>query len=1166
MAIKITPYQKNAGGTLDEYKFASTGSIVDLNGYTPYTDSELDDIPAIDATDTVNTAVKKLDGVTRVLDNDKADVNHTHSYAGSASAGGAANTAVKLNTPRGIDGVQFDGSVAIVHYGLCSTGAAVEAKTVDCVGFTLATGSRITVKFASGNSAANPTLNVNGTGAKAIFYHNASVAADAIAAGKVYELVYDGTQYQLVGDLNTDTDTTYTGSDGVTLTGTNFTNSGVRAVGAGTANGTISVNTNGTSADVAVTGLASGAFADAYVHPATSGNKHIPSGGAAGQILKWSADGTAEWANESQTTYTASDGVTLTGTNFTNSGVRGVGAGTANGTISVNTNGTSADVAVTGLGSAAYTASTDYAASNHSHTGADIPLTGYAKASSAAAVAATDTTNQAIGKLEKSLDGKQAAGDYLTPSSDLDGSKITGTIPASSYTDTTYTGSDGITLTGTNFTNSGVRAVGAGTANGTISVNTNGTTADVAVTGLGSAAYTASTDYAAANHTHTPAEIGASAEGHSHVVADITDFPTIPTITDTYSGTSSDGMSGKAVKSAIDAALVSAYKPSGSVAYASLPTLSASVMGNVYNVSDSFTIDNRFVEYESGTTKTYPAGTEVAVINVGTSASPTYKFSVMSGFIDLSGYQLANTAVTHTASTAVGSGTKPVYVNASGVATACDYEVNKTVPADAKFTDTTYDDFVGSGTGAAAGLVPAPSTTAGTTKYLREDGSWEVPPDTQYVHPTTAGNKHIPSGGESGKILKWSADGTATWETEYSYTHPTTSGNKHVPSGGSSGQILKWSADGTATWAEEYSYTHPTTSGNKHIPSGGSAGQILKWSADGTATWAAEYSYTHPTTAGNKHIPAGGMAGKYLAWSDDGTAVWADPVDTTYTGSDGITLTGTNFTNSGVRAVSIGSTDGTISVNTNGTAQDVAVKGLQSGAFAAAYVHPSTSGNKHIPSGGSAGKVLKWTADGTAAWDNEVDFDDFVGSGASAAHGLVPQPPTTAGTSKYLCEDGSWTVPPDNNTTYTGSDGVTLTGTNFTNSGVRSIASGSTNGTISVNTNGRAAEVAVAGLGGAAYKADDYYALASHSHTGADIPLTGYAKAASAAAIAATDTTNQAIGKLEKALDGKSDTGHNHAGVYTPYAASVGSNTKFIYTDANGALTASTFEIWVTDT
>ena len=27
------------------------------------------------------------------------------------------------------------------------------------------------------------------------------------------------------------------------------------------------------------------------------------------------------------------------------------------------------------------------------------------------------------------------------------------------------------------------------------------------------------------------------------------------------------------------------------------------------------------------------------------------------------------------------------------------------------------------------------------------------------------------------------------------YVHPTTSGNKHIPSGGSSGQILVWKAD-----------------------------------------------------------------------------------------------------------------------------------------------------------------------------------------------------------------------------------------------------------------------------------------------------------------------------------------------------------------------------------
>lgn len=55
-------------------------------------------------------------------------------------------------------------------------------------------------------------------------------------------------------------------------------------------------------------------------------------------------------------------------------------------------------------------------------------------------------------------------------------------------------------------------------------------------------------------------------------------------------------------------------------------------------------------------------------------------------------------------------------------------------------------------------------------------------------------------------------------------------------------------------------------------------------------------------------------------------------------------------------------------------------------------------------------------------------------------------------------------------TTYTAGGGLNLSGTEFSNTGVRSVATGSTNGTISVNTNGTATEVAVAGLGSIAYK------------------------------------------------------------------------------------------------
>ena len=45
------------------------------------------------------------------------------------------------------------------------------------------------------------------------------------------------------------------------------------------------------------------ANANNYSHPTGSGNLHIPSGGASGQFLKWSADGTAVWAADNNTTY-----------------------------------------------------------------------------------------------------------------------------------------------------------------------------------------------------------------------------------------------------------------------------------------------------------------------------------------------------------------------------------------------------------------------------------------------------------------------------------------------------------------------------------------------------------------------------------------------------------------------------------------------------------------------------------------------------------------------------------------------------------------------------------------------------------------------------------------------------------------------------------------------
>ncbi len=187
------------------------------------------------------------------------------------------------------------------------------------------------------------------------------------------------------------------------------------------------------------------------------------------------------------------------------------------------------------------------------------------------------------------------------------------------------------------------------------------------------------------------------------------------------------------------------------------------------------------------------------------------------------------------------------------------------------------------------------------------------------------------------------------------YVHPTTAGNKHIPSGGASGQILKWSSNGTAVWAAEKdtTYNPATTSAN------GLMSKEDKTKLDGITAGANKY--VHPTGAGNNHIPSGGASGQILKWSSAGVAVWAAEKDTTY-------------------GVATASTNGLMSA-----AMFTKLNGIA--AEANKYVHPTTAGNKHIPSGGSSGQILRWSASGEAKWGNEnnTTYNDAT----TSVHGLM---------------------------------------------------------------------------------------------------------------------------------------------------------------------------------
>lgn len=135
-------------------------------------------------------------------------------------------------------------------------------------------------------------------------------------------------------------------------------------------------------------------------------------------------------------------------------------------------------------------------------------------------------------------------------------------------------------------------------------------------------------------------------------------------------------------------------------------------------------------------------------------------------------YYRNETVATATAlSTSAGSATQPVYFS-SGKPVACTYTLGKSVPSNAVFTDTnTWTALKGATTSAAgtAGYAPAPS--AGTAnRYLRSDGTWSVPPDTNttYSNMTAAtaaaagkaGLVPAPSAGCQVKFLR----GDGTWQ------------------------------------------------------------------------------------------------------------------------------------------------------------------------------------------------------------------------------------------------------------------------------------------------------------------------------------------------------------------------------------------------------------------
>jgi len=315
--------------------------------------------------------------------------------------------------------------------------------------------------------------------------------------------------------------------------------------------------------------------------------------------------------------------------------------GSTNGTISLN--GT--EVAVAGLGSAAFTNSTAYDAAGDAQTaennakayadditvngktqtsqaitvdGSDIDITGYTKASAKSAVAATDSVNDALGKLEYRLDNLDL-GDATTASK------------AAFLTDTALTGRP-----------------------------------------------TAPTQ----------------------ALADATDSTKKTEIANL-----------EYVEQAINAKMVAAQAMEFKGVANSASDLDANALpGWTYRVGTAFTLGTENVE----------VGDMIICVTAATTnpVAPA-TWSVIQNNIDGAVTGPSSSVDSHVA---IFDGTTGKAIEDSG------FTIGTSVPADAVFTDTTYEEFEGSG----AGLVPA-STNGDQSKFLQGDGSWATPHDTTYT-------------------------------------------------------------------------------------------------------------------------------------------------------------------------------------------------------------------------------------------------------------------------------------------------------------------------------------------------------------------------------------------------------------------------------------------------
>ena len=167
------------------------------------------ELTASQAVKTANNAYEQVNSLR--LDMDGLTVNIGEIQTTANNAASTAQDAVdKANSVQSIADNALDVAqqavdmASVQFYGDCQTSGSATEKVVTTTGsdiFKLKSGVTIQVKFRHANTAANPKLNVNNTGAKTIFIYNASIPSTSQynwEDNSIVNFVYYGTGWYIV--------------------------------------------------------------------------------------------------------------------------------------------------------------------------------------------------------------------------------------------------------------------------------------------------------------------------------------------------------------------------------------------------------------------------------------------------------------------------------------------------------------------------------------------------------------------------------------------------------------------------------------------------------------------------------------------------------------------------------------------------------------------------------------------------------------------------------------------------------------------------------------------------------------------------------------------------------------------------------------------------------